>query len=159
MQDVQHYEFGGFWQRLGATLVDAILIVLITFPVLWMIYGNAYFDSDKVIQGPADFVISYVLPLVATITLWHRFRATPGKMALGLVVVDAKTGQAPSMGQCVGRYFAYILSTIPLCLGFFWVAFDAKKRGWHDMLAGTVVIKTKSAVFTPAASERQEPQV
>lgn len=35
----------------------------------------------------------------------------------------------------------YILSTLPLCLGFIWIAFDGKKRGWHDMIAGTLVVK------------------
>jgi uncharacterized RDD family membrane protein YckC len=47
------------------------------------------------------------------------------------------------MGQSVGRYFAYLVSIIPLCLGFAWIAFDARKQGWHDKLAGSVVVRTK----------------
>jgi len=42
----------------------------------------------------------------------------------------------------IGRYFAYFISTIPLCLGFLWITFDRKKQGWHDKLAGTVVVRT-----------------
>ena len=56
-------------------------------------------------------------------------------------MVDANTGQALSTGQAVGRYFAYILSMIPLFLGFIWVAFDARKQAWHDKLSGSIVIK------------------
>ena len=72
---------------------------------------------------------------------WLKKQATPGKMAVSAKVVDA-TGNAMSVGQSIGRYFAYIVSIIPLGLGFIWVAFDSKKQGWHDKLVGTVVIKT-----------------
>jgi uncharacterized RDD family membrane protein YckC len=62
-------------------------------------------------------------------------------MMVKVKIVDAKTGEQPSTGQCIGRYFAYFVSSIPLGLGIIWVAFDKRKRGWHDMLAGTVVIR------------------
>jgi uncharacterized RDD family membrane protein YckC len=54
---------------------------------------------------------------------------------------DAKTLGKPSTGQLIGRYLAYYVSTLPLCLGFLWVAFDKRKQGWHDRIAGTLVIK------------------
>ena len=56
-------------------------------------------------------------------------------------IVDAKTGGKPSLGQLVGRYFSYFLSALPLGLGIFWVGWDAKKQGWHDKLAGTLVVR------------------
>ena len=69
-------------------------------------------------------------------------RATPGR-CLGARIVDAKTGEAPSVAQLVGRYLAYFVSTTPLCLGLIWVGFDRRKQGWHDKLASTVVIRSK----------------
>jgi uncharacterized RDD family membrane protein YckC len=51
----------------------------------------------------------------------------------------------------VGRYFAYFLSTIPLGLGLIWVAFDKRKQGWHDKLAGTVVIKKANSSPEPVS--------
>jgi uncharacterized RDD family membrane protein YckC len=65
-------------------------------------------------------------------------------MAVSARVVDAVTGKAPTIGQCIGRYLGYIVSTVPLGLGLIWVAFDARKQGWHDKLAGTVVIRTRA---------------
>lgn len=65
-------------------------------------------------------------------------------MAISAKIVDVKTGNAASTGQLIGRYFAYYLSLIPIGLGFVWVAFDARKQGWHDKLAGTVVIRKKN---------------
>ena len=138
------FEYVGFWVRVGATLVDTVLMALITFPLLVSIYGWAYFDIEQsgFVAGPADFLLSYVFPPVAVIWFWLKKQATPGKMAVSAKIVDAKTGNAISVGQAIGRYFAYILSIIPLGLGFLWVAFDSKKQGWHDKLAGTVVIKS-----------------
>ena len=62
-------------------------------------------------------------------------------MALRLRVVDAHNGQAISTPQAIGRYFGYYVSILPLLLGFIWVGIDKKKQGFHDKLAGTVVVR------------------
>jgi uncharacterized RDD family membrane protein YckC len=90
-----------------------------------------------------DFLISWVLPAIAVIVFWISKQATPGKMAVSARIVDATSGNPPSGGQCVGRYFAYFVSMFPLGLGLIWVAFDKRKQGWHDKLAGTVVVRSK----------------
>jgi uncharacterized RDD family membrane protein YckC len=149
------YAYAGFWIRTGATMIDAILIMLITFPILVSIYGWAYFDSTQtgLIAGPIDFLLSWVLPAVATILFWLKKQATPGKMVVSLKVVDANTGNALSVGQSIGRYFAYFVSLLPLGLGFIWVAFDSKKQSWHDKLTNTVVIREKNAGLSPVKSD------
>lgn len=86
-------------------------------------------------------ILNYVAPALVIILFWVYKSATPGKMILKLRIVDADSGGKPSTAQFVGRYFSYYLSTLPLMLGFIWVAFDQRKQGWHDKLAGTVVIK------------------
>lgn len=141
---MQEVKYAGFWIRTGAAIIDTILIMLVTLPLLVAIYGWAYFDADKtgIVAGPADFLISWVLPAVAVIAFWILKQATPGKMAVSTRIVDAESGNAASTGQLIGRYFAYFAATIPLGLGILWVAFDKKKQGWHDKLAGTVVVRT-----------------
>ena len=147
----------GFWTRVGATLIDAFLLLLITVPILVSIYGWSYFDPDKtgILAGPADFLISWVLPAIAVVLFWLVKQATPGKLAVSARVVDAATGNPISVGQAIGRYIAYFVSMLPLGLGIFWVAFDSKKQGWHDKLAGTVVVRPKNngpeSVRFPAA--------
>jgi len=142
MQD-QDIKYVGFWARTVASFLDTLLIAMVTGPILYAIYGADYFVNDNpvIFAGPLDFLISWVFPIVAIISFWIIKQATPGKMAFSAIIVDAKTGNRASTGQLIGRYFAYFLSTIPLCLGFFWVAFDRRKQGWHDKLAGTLVIK------------------
>ncbi|EDN67517.1 membrane protein [Beggiatoa sp. PS] len=90
-------------------------------------------------------MLSYVVPIVATIWFWLHFFGTPGKMATNLKIVDAKTGNKLTLGQAIGRYFAYIPAILPLGLGIIWVGIDKKKQGWHDKLAGTVVIKSNQS--------------
>ena len=135
------YEYVGFWARVGASIIDTILVIAICFPLVTMIYGTAYWSSTAIIQGPADFVINWVLPAIAVVLFWIYRQATPGKMAIKARIVDARTGGRPSAGQLIGRYFGYYVSMLPLMIGFIWVAFDARKQGWHDKLAGTVVVR------------------
>lgn len=139
-------QYGGFWIRLLASVIDSILMLMIIAPVLTAIYGTAYWDVEsQVPHGALDIVMNYVFPVVVVIVFWVYKSATPGKMMLGLTIVDAKTGGKPSTAQFIGRYLAYYVSMLPLFLGFFWVAFDKRKQGWHDKLAGTVVIKKQQA--------------
>jgi len=86
-------------------------------------------------------LINWVLPAVVIIVFWIYRSATPGKMILKLKIIDAKTGGKISTGQCIGRYFAYYVSIIPFMLGIIWVGFDDRKQGWHDKLAGTLVVR------------------
>lgn len=154
MQDAD-FEYAGFWIRFGASIIDGIIIFAITAPLLVAIYGWGYFVRvDKpLFDGFADFIISWVFPLVATVMFWVYKQATPGKMAVSARVVDARTGKSLSTGQAIGRYFAYFVSLLPFCLGFIWVAFDPRKQGWHDKLSGTVVIRPKHGGSEPVRFE------
>ena len=79
-------------------------------------------------------------------TLFHGFGGqTPGKKLLGLRVVQS-SGKPMTPGLAFLRWVGYIISQIPLCLGFIWIAFDGRKQGWHDKIAATCVIKTRVTV-------------
>ncbi|MGP4846006.1 RDD family protein [Marinobacter sp. 1Y8] len=136
-------EYAGFGVRFGAVIIDTVILLVVMAVPLSLIYGEDYWMGTQVVHGVWDVLLSYVLPVVATIWFWRRFLGTPGKMMLKLRVVDARTGDRLSVGQSIGRYLAYFVSTIPFCLGFIWVAFDSRKQGWHDKLAGTVVIRDR----------------
>lgn len=145
----EELEYGGFWIRVGAALIDSLLIAMIILPILRVVYGPSYWGSEALVQGPIDFLLTWVAPAVATVVFWMYRQATPGKMALGLRIVDAATGRPPSTSQLIGRYLGYYVSTIPLLLGLLWVAFDPRKQGWHDKLAGTVVVRRKGGNTEP----------
>ena len=144
MADLQ---YAGFWIRTGAALIDTLLIIIIIAPILTLVYGRGYWLGESQLSGVTEIFFNYILPAVAVIIFWIYKSATPGKMATNLTIVDAKTGDKPSKAQFIGRYFAYYVSLLPLFLGIIWVGIDKRKQGWHDKLAGTVVIKNN--VSTP----------
>ena len=152
--------YAGFWVRAAAALIDSVLVSMIVAPPLYWIYGKGYFtqmfdlgpllDPDRLLedmqssqigQGPADVLLTWVLPAVGVVLFWMARSATPGKIWLSLKIVDADTLGPVRPAQAIGRYLGYYLSMFGLFLGFLWVAFDPRKQGWHDKVAGTVVIK------------------
>lgn len=131
-------EYAGFWIRVGATLIDTIILMIVLFiPVSFFMSAESYANSDPF----TDLLFNFIIPMAITVWFWRKYLATPGKMALRLKVVDAVTGDKITTGQAIGRYFAYIPAMLPFCLGLIWVGVDKKKQGWHDKLAGTVVIR------------------
>jgi uncharacterized RDD family membrane protein YckC len=133
-------QYVGFWKRLLAFFIDSLVILAVIIPLLLAVYGSQYFArTEPGFVGVWDVLIQVVLPMIAVIVFWRYRGATPGKMLLSAKIVDAKTLGPPSTGQLIGRYFAYIVSSI-FMLGFLWIAFDKRKQGWHDRLAGTAVI-------------------
>jgi uncharacterized RDD family membrane protein YckC len=138
---VENQEYAGFWIRVAAALIDTIVFVIVFAIPLTLIYGSGYWTSQEPASGVLDIVIRYIAPIFITVWFWTKYLGTPGKMALRLRVVDARTGQAISTPQAIGRYFGYYVSILPLLLGFIWVGIDKKKQGFHDKLAGTVVIR------------------
>jgi uncharacterized RDD family membrane protein YckC len=130
---------GGFWVRGGAQLVDAILLgFLINWPLRWILI--------KV--GVGLWTLNLALLLVGAIlviSFWAWRGATPGKMLCSLKIVRSDNGGSPGLGQWIGRYAAYFVSTLPMGLGFFWAGWNPEKRAWHDLLAGTRVVRTDTS--------------
>ena len=73
-------EYVGFWARTGAALIDSILVMIVVLPLLYAIYGAAYWDSTAMVMGPADFIINWLLPAAFVLALWIKLSATPGRV-------------------------------------------------------------------------------
>ena len=87
-----------------------------------------------------EWLLENLLTLLVTAFLWHKFTGTPGKLLLGCQVLDADSGAPVSAQQPVLRYLGYYVSMLTLMLGFFWIAWDKRKQGFHDKIANTVVL-------------------
>lgn len=152
--------YAGFWIRFAAFVVDSVIVSAIVGPIAAALYEEpgaaavatrlltAEQLSDSLMQlidlfrpvSVGDFLLNVMAPAAAVVAFWMYRSATPGKMATRTKIVDAATGGPPSKQQCVLRYLGYYVSLFGLGLGFLWVAFDRRKQGWHDKMAGTVVI-------------------
>ena len=140
--DVDNATYAGFWIRVWASFIDTLLIALVVGPPIYWIYGPAYLEQEQMIAGTADFLLTWIFPAVAVMLFWIYKSATPGKMVAGIKVIDARTGGPLTAAQAIVRYLGYYVSLLPMLLGFFWVAFDSRKQGWHDKIARTVVVKS-----------------
>jgi uncharacterized RDD family membrane protein YckC len=149
-------QYAGFWRRFAAMLIDSLILLIVLTPLAYFFSNGSYlpgFDPEGDIPAqlaaiPFDWnylLINDLLPMVLVIFFWVRFRATPGKQLMDCAVVDATTHDNLSVGQSVKRYLGYLVSMLPFCLGFLWIAWDKKKRGFHDYLAHTVVIRITSS--------------
>lgn len=132
-------EYAGFWRRVGAALIDGLIIGAVTAPFYLAMAGDA--------DGTTAYMTSPAYPIV-TIAQWLYFalmesssrQATLGKMALGIRVTDLN-GNRIGFGKATGRYFGKILSGLILGIGFLMAAFTERKQALHDMLAGTLVVR------------------
>ena len=140
----------GFNSRFVAFLIDSTAASLLMAPFVSHLIGDLVL-SDKDLSNRSELLallgsmatrLSVDLVFMGTIFIlfWIYKNSTPGKMLFKSVIVDANTFSAPSTSQNIIRYLGYFLSFLPLGLGFLWIAFDQRKQGWHDKLAGTVVI-------------------
>ncbi|MFZ1741393.1 MAG: RDD family protein [Pontixanthobacter sp.] len=138
--------YAGFWIRVGAYLIDAIILGIVG-AIIGVVFGVGAVGMESDLADPtggANMALNAV-SLALGIAYFagmesSSWQATLGKKALGLVVTDV-SGNRLSVGRAIGRYFAKILSALILLIGFIMVAFTERKQGLHDMLAGTLVLK------------------
>ena len=144
----QTLQFAGFWRRLAAMMLDMVLVLTLTAPLLFVIYGHGYFkwlftSLDLLnIYGAWDLILARILPVVLLLYCWHRFGATPGKMLMSCRITDSESRQPMSWPKSVTRLACYAASSLPLNLGFFWIGWDRQKQGFHDKMAKTLVLYT-----------------
>jgi uncharacterized RDD family membrane protein YckC len=134
-------DYAGFWARALAFVLDGVIVTVIVVPILVLGFGIREVSLDPA-EASWDLVLFLALA-AAVIGFWRAFGATPGKLALGLKIVDAASGARPSLGRLALRFLGYFVSAFPLYLGFLWAALDRRKQGWHDKIARTVVINSE----------------
>lgn len=143
-------EYAGFWRRIFAFWIDGLWIAPLLLLLSYIICGSSHcfmlqesIDTVTVLepfQGWLSFLSNNLLPAILTLWFWLKYAATPGKMLVDCEIVDADNGEPITSRQALLRYIGYIISALPLGLGFLWILLDKRKQGWHDKLAGTVVI-------------------
>ena len=132
------YEYAGFWIRLGASIIDNLIIMVALVPIGMLMGWNSMYSSEM--TSTADWLWQ-ILMAAFCVFCWVKFAGTPGKRLLRLKVLDERTGENVTVGQGIIRYIGYFPAVLVLFIGLIWVAFDPKKQGWHDKMAKTVVVR------------------
>jgi uncharacterized RDD family membrane protein YckC len=134
--------FAGFWVRTVAYIIDLIIVAVIGSAL------SVFFGAPTITSGPSGLEIDYasqgpsaLVTLLYFIGFWVWRSQTPGMLVFNMRVVRADTGEGIDVVRGILRYVGLIISFVVLLLGVIWVAFDGRKQGWHDKLAGTVVVR------------------
>ena len=146
-------QYGGFWRRLYAFTVDKIILGFIGM-ILFFVGATAFglgvsprdmsADPEALLElGGRVFLLYQTVTVLLDMAYFTYFHGTtgqtPGKRLLGLRVVQ-ETGEPIGLGTAFLRWVGYIVSALPMLMGFLWAGADRRKQGWHDKIAGTVVI-------------------
>ncbi len=169
----EEIRYAGFKARLNANFIDSLIMLPIIYYAIVILFpakplkdnileqrerllieaqekGLSFIEAFQLLyrEGAIELHLMSNLSIIIvmgifTASFWFYKSATPGKMLLGMKIVDAATLQDPTKIQLILRYIGYIISAIPFMMGFFWIAFNKKKQGWHDLISKTMVIYTK----------------
>jgi uncharacterized RDD family membrane protein YckC len=146
-------EYAGFWRRFAAFVLDTIILWLIGFVVGFMIgFGVAFLvvvsragtaSSAAAITTPLIYAISGVIGILYyPLQESSSAQATFGKRALGIIVTDTQ-GRPISFWRSLGRNVGKILSTLLLFIGYLMIAFTPRKQALQDIIASTLVVRTR----------------
>jgi uncharacterized RDD family membrane protein YckC len=145
--------YAGFFTRLAAFLIDRAIIAAITGGVMWVFQAilnffqfNSWLESTNtelqvrglVVVLSGTVAIYLLVHVLYDIGFWLLAGQTPGKRVLGLRVVRTD-GTRLRFGNALRREIGYLASNI-LYLGFLWILIDKRRQGWHDKIAGTIVV-------------------
>ena len=133
--------YAGFWVRFLALVLDVIVLGVIT-TALSPVWGPQFTVTGTTVTIHTNAnALGTLTGLVYFVGLWSWRGQTIGMIPFGMQVVGVADGKKIDLLRGVLRYVGIIISIVPLFLGLIWVAFDSRKQGWHDKIAGTVVIR------------------
>ncbi len=139
--------WGGYGGRLLAYIVDWILISVATLAVTFVLgillalFANQGSDTAAGLTGLILVVVVLLIAFGYFPYFWSRSGQTPGMRMVRIRVVRDRDGGPISGGQAVLRLIGYFINSLVLYLGWIWIFIDGRRRGWHDLIAGTVVIE------------------
>jgi uncharacterized RDD family membrane protein YckC len=131
--------YASFGIRFLAKFID-LMILLIPFLVFEQLFFK--FDFTNFDYNSYRFFLFILIVLIYSVAFESSvYQATIGKMIVKVKVIGL-FGKRLSVLQAFYRCITTIISILPMGLGIWYMTTDSKKRTWHDLIAGTYVIKT-----------------
>jgi len=156
--------YAGFWKRVAAYMIDYFVLAIpggIIGAIIGVVLGasmGAFGGGDTAIEIVAQLASALInLGIgMAYYTWFHASQggATLGKMAVGIKVVRSN-GERLTKCRAFGRYWAAMLSSVTLGIGFLMAAFTERKQGLHDMICDTLVVDRWAFTDQPHLQRRE----
>jgi uncharacterized RDD family membrane protein YckC len=139
--------YAGFVSRLIAFSIDVIIVVFTLMFMGWLINAvlgifniDEFSSTSMVNKLLVSGAISLLYSAAYFLFFWTIIGQTPGKILMGLRIVTTDGQTTLSFTRSVRRLLGYIVSILSLWIGFLWILVDNRRQGWHDKIAGTIVI-------------------
>ena len=152
-------EYAGFWRRIAAFMVDAMLISIvigIIFPLNNRLPLNWESHWYFILLVGISNILSILAIVAYGVIFWYWRGQTFGKMLLNIKILRGD-GSNVSFGYALLRYLGYGLCILTLGIGFLWIIFDSRKQGIHDKIADTVVVKLPEPIRADVALVHPRP--
>jgi len=135
-------EYARAGRRFVAALLDVAVVLglLIAVALAQLVAGAAVAHGDGAARALVHPLMALGIP-VAQALAWSLLRGTPGMLLMGCVVLDEATGRRLPIARSALRAVTLWLGLLPLGLGSLWILKDRRRRGWHDIAAGSVVVR------------------
>jgi uncharacterized RDD family membrane protein YckC len=136
--------YGGFWVRVVAFILDGIVLGVLTAALAPLVSGGNIVtttSSGVVTINYTANALGFLIDLLYFVGFWAWRGQSPGMIPFNMRIVMADDGSKVDVVRCLLRYVGLIISFVILFLGVIWVGFDRRKQGWHDKIAGTVVVR------------------
>ncbi|WP_188456978.1 RDD family protein [Virgibacillus oceani] len=139
---MEHYKPAGFWIRFLANLVDGVFTFILAVIISFLIQDASLFEKyTSVESSPSEDIANLIYGVIFVIIFTgSKFRGSPGKMVCKIQVLDKNMMAQISLLKSLGRAFAYILSALPLMIGFMMAGWNEEKKALHDIICGTRVV-------------------
>ena len=153
---VNTFHVGGFWRRLAGAAVDLAVLLPVCFILTWLagalsgvhlpasrhrgldFWLDLFLGTDPALIGGLG--LSVAIGLIYVLVFQVTRQRTLGMRLLRMRVIDIY-GDPPTIARSAARTAGYLACLATLGLGFLWIGFDSEKRGLHDWLSGTYVVK------------------
>ncbi|MEZ5691521.1 MAG: RDD family protein [Rickettsiales bacterium] len=160
LPDPKYKKYATINRRMLAVTIDTVIATFTLAPIMNLFVGlmvnvrevsinelssmepkisefiKLFIESGKM----AEFFLQSGILLLVSAICWKFWSATPGKLLLGMRIVDVNTEKPINSRQIIIRSLGYIVSCSVFFLGIIWIGFDKRRQGWHDKMAGTAVI-------------------
>lgn len=134
-------EFAGHGARLIAYIVDILIQGALSIVVFLVTLVATAVVLPLFILGLVGW---FVITVAYFPYFWSKTGQTPGMRMMGIKVVRDADGGPITQGQAILRLVGYWVAGFVFYLGYIWIFIDKRRRGWHDLIAGTVVIAAPS---------------
>lgn len=138
---MEDYKPAGFWIRFFANFIDGVITMLMAFLIALLLNDQEFFNNrlEETSRSEDTANLIYVVIFVIIFT-GSKFKGSLGKLICQIQVLNYRDMTQISLLESIGRAFAYVISAIPLLIGFMMAGWNKEKKALHDIICGTRVV-------------------